>query len=127
MVATTTGASLATKGSMAMNTLYIPVVGVFTYLNLSWESLTLLACLLAMDFITGIGKAYVIDRTKIKSNIALVGIIAKSSILLIPIAFSIAGKQVGYDLSTYTNAIVTMLCLAELYSVIGNIRSIQQT
>jgi len=121
------GTTAATKGgSIIMNTLYVPLIVCCAYLNLSWESLTLLALLLTIDLVTGIAKVYVIDRTELKSYRAIAGVIAKVSILLIPIVLSIVAKQANYDMKFFTDTIITMLMLAETFSIIGNIRSIHQ-
>lgn len=119
------GTTAATKGgSMLMNTLYVPFLACCVYLQLSWESMTLLGILLIIDYFTGIAKVYVIDKKDLKSYKAIAGVIAKSSILLIPLVLSIAAKQVGYDMGLFTDSIISMLILAETFSIIGNIRSI---
>ena len=123
----TIGAVVISKnGSFIMNLMYIPLIAACTYLNLSWESMTLLGILLGIDYITGISKVYVINRKNLKSYKAIAGIITKVSILLIPVVLSIAAKQIGYDMVIFTDTIISMLVLAETYSIIGNIRSIHQ-
>ncbi len=115
----------ATKGgSVLMNIAYVPFIACCVYLQLSWESMTFLAILLLIDFITGIAKVYIINKKELKSYRAIAGIISKTSILLIPLVLSIAAKQVGYDMRLFTDAIISMLILAETFSIIGNIRSI---
>ena len=99
------GETAATNiGSMFMNFLYIPVIAMCAYLNLSWESLTLLAILLIIDFITGISKVYVINRKHLKSYRAIAGIIAKVSVLLIPIVLAIVAKHAQYDIKFFTGS-----------------------
>lgn len=119
------GIATTTTGAIFMNMLYLPIIGLFIYLELSWESMTILAALLVIDYITGVAKVYVIDKNQLKSYKAIAGIISKVSILLIPIVLSIAAKQIGYDMKVFTDSVITMLVLSETYSIIGNIRSIQ--
>ena len=114
----------STGGSTLMNIIYIPLIAMCAYLDLRWESLTLLAILLIIDFVTGVTKVFVIDRKHLKSYRAIAGILAKVSILLIPIVLAIVAKQAQYDMAFFTNTVITMLMLAESFSIIGNIRSI---
>ena len=119
------GTAAATKGgSMFMNFLFLPVIAMCAYLDLSWESLTLLAVLMILDLMTGITKVYVIDRKHLKSYRAIAGVLAKVSILLVPIVLAIVAKHAQYDLKFFTDTVITMLMLAEAFSIIGNIRSI---
>jgi phage-related holin len=108
-----------------MSILYIPVMAFFAYFDMSWESLSILALLLTIDYFTGIAKVYMIDKSEIKSYKAIAGIISKVTVLIIPIALYIAAKKIDFDLHSYVDAIITMLVLAETYSIIGNVRSIQ--
>lgn len=121
VIATTTAAK---GGNIFMNLAYLPVLACCSYLGVSWESLTLLAALLFIDYTTGVAKVYVINRSELKSYKAIAGILAKSSILLLPIVFSIVAKQANIDISSFVDTIITMLVMAETFSIVGNIRSI---
>lgn len=116
---------LINKTTLVMSGMYIPFVGVCNYFNLSSESLGLLSLLLLIDYFTGIAKTYVICKDEIRSYRAIAGIIAKISLLVIPVTLAIAGKQLGYNLNIIVESTINMLVLAETYSIIGNIRSIQ--
>ena len=107
-----------------MNIAYIPVIVCCSYLGISWESMALLAVLLWLDYLTGIAKVYVLDKNSFRSHRAIAGIIAKVTLLLVPIVFAVLAKQIGYDIKVFTDGIISMLMLAEAFSVIGNIRSI---
>lgn len=111
--------------SMLMSLAYIPFISLCNYFSISAESLLILALLLGIDYITGISKTYVINKDDIRSYRAVSGIIAKASVLLVPITLAVAAKQVNYDLTYFIDTIISMLVLAEVYSIIGNIRSIQ--
>lgn len=122
---TESGTISAKTASVIMNVAYIPFVTLCSYFNISWESLGILALLLAIDYVTGIAKAYVINKHDIKSYRAIAGIIAKVSVLIVPISLSIAAKQLNYDFKIFVDTIISMLVLAEVYSIIGNVRAIQ--
>ena len=110
--------------TQGISILYTLIIACCAYLDISWESLTLLAVLLIIDFVTGIAKVFVIDKSGLKSNRAIAGLISKLSLLFIPIVVSIAAKQAGYDFKSMTDSVITMLVLAETFSIIGNIRAI---
>lgn len=122
---TESGALSSKAVSIIMSLMYIPFITLCTYFNISSESLGILALLLFIDYITGISKTYVINKADIRSYRAISGIIAKASVLLVPITLAVAGKQVNYDLTSFVDVVISMLVLAEVYSIIGNIRSIQ--
>lgn len=122
---TTLGVTTTAKtNSMIMSAFYIPLLGFSSYFNFSWQTLAPLSTLLLIDYITGIVKVIVIDRENLKSYKAIAGILSKAMVILIPIIFFIAAKQVKYDLSTMVDTVITMLVMAEVYSIVGNIRSI---
>lgn len=111
--------------SILMSVAYIPFIGSCNYFNISSESLGILVILLVIDYITGVAKTYVINKEDIRSYRAIAGIIAKVSVLLVPIILAVAAKQIGYDMSTFVDTVISMLVLAECYSIIGNVRVIQ--
>lgn len=122
---TETGALSSKTASILISLMYIPFVTACNYFNISSESLGILAILLVIDYMTGIAKTYVINKEDIRSYRAIAGIIAKVSVLLVPITLAVAAKQINYDLSAFVDTVISMLVLAEVYSIIGNIRSIQ--
>ena len=117
--------SSSKTASIVMTAAYIPFISLCNYFNISWESLGTLSLLLFIDYVTGISKTYVIDKRAIKSYRATAGIISKVSVLLVPISLSIASRHLGYDMLPFVNTVISMLVLAELYSIIGNVRAIQ--
>ncbi len=122
---TETGALSSKAASIIMSLLYIPFVTACNYFDISSESLGILAILLVIDYMTGIAKTYVINKEDIRSYRAIAGILAKISVLLVPITLAVAAKQINYDLSAFVDTVISMLVLAEVYSIIGNIRVIQ--
>lgn len=122
---TETGALSSKAASIIMSLLYIPFVTACNYFDISSESLGILAILLVIDYMTGIAKTYVINKADIRSYRAIAGILAKISVLLVPITLAVAAKQINYDLTAFVDTVISMLVLAEVYSIIGNIRVIQ--
>lgn len=97
-----------------------------TYLNLDGRSVVILAALLLVDFVTGILRAALVDGVQtIKSSIAIRGFISKLLVFLIPFLIAVSGKGVSIDLSAMAQASITVFILSMLYSILGNIRSIQ--
>jgi phage-related holin len=99
------------------------VSGVLSFLGLSSQQIMILAALMALDFISGIAKAYRIERTSVTSYNMGVGIIGKMLYLLIPLVVALALKGTALDggsvwLLTFT---VNALILAETYSIIANV------
>lgn len=117
--------SAVTSGgiSIGMTLMYFPVAAL-GFMGISVQSLTILAVLMLLDYITGIAKVIVIDAKTLKSYKAIAGIIAKCAVLLIPIVIALCAKQMNIDAKNYIDATITALVLAEGYSIIGNIRSI---
>ena len=61
------------------------LAGLISWLGISWESLTIFAIILVLDFILGVADAYLLNREQIKSSIATRGVFRKVSKLLLPI------------------------------------------
>ena len=97
-----------------------------TYLHLDGASVLILAALLIFDFVTGVLRAALVDGVQsVKSSVAIRGFVSKLLVFLIPFLIAISGKGVGMDLSAMAQASITVFILSMLYSVLGNIRSIQ--
>jgi phage-related holin len=97
--------------------------GVFAFLGISPVQFTILAVLMFLDFITGIAKAYRLDRNSVTSSEMRVGIISKLLYLLVPlvIALTLHGvnmPEFGYWIISFS---INALVLAEGYSVLANI------
>jgi hypothetical protein len=83
-----------------------------------------LGVLLVIDVITGVIKSYKLD-IKITSNNLKYGFLSKLILLLIPIIFQIGAKGVDIDGTNIVTISYNILIISELYSIIGNIYSIQ--
>lgn len=107
------------------NWLYIPafLIAVGFPDQTAW-GITALTVLMVLDVATGIIASVKIDGSKsITSRKMTAGVVAKAMILLIPFLFAIAGKGIGLNMDIYSRGVLSMLILAEFYSVAGNINS----
>ncbi len=106
--------------------LYLVVVPLFAYTNISREAVTILSILFAVDFLTAIIRENVTNPQGITSSEMKAGFTSKMVTLMIPFLISIVGKAAGYDLSMLANTTIGVFCLAEFYSVNGNIIQIRE-
>lgn len=94
------------------------------YLGFSPESLVIFAALMIIDVITGSIRSMLNNGGRsFKSSILSAGILAKCMLLLVPFTVGLTGKGVGFDLSVFVQSVVSVLILAEAYSILGNIHS----
>jgi hypothetical protein len=63
-------AQAATAIASAKISGYLGLIAAFEYLNIPLEQMGILTALMIIDFITGVGKQYRIDRKQIKSHLA---------------------------------------------------------
>lgn len=75
--------------------------------------------LMLMDWLTGILKAWKLGVV-ISSKKSNKGLVEKFALLLIPIAIGITLKVVGIPIGITIKGCFSLLCVAELYSLIGN-------
>jgi phage-related holin len=101
------------------------IAGVFAFLGLSAVQFLILIILMSLDMITGIAKSYRIDKKSITSNAMKIGLFSKLFYIIVPIVLALAAKGInleGYGL-WFASFAVTILILAEAYSILGNIYS----
>lgn len=95
------------------------------YLWINQESLSIFAILLALDFIFWIVNAYLNDRQSVRSRTATRGLINKLTKLSLPLIVVIILKWVWFeDTQIFISSIMGILIVAEGYSIIGHIYSI---
>lgn len=88
------------------------------------QTLAIFTFLMIIDIITGIARSAMVDGAKTVSSSALRdGVLKKALLLTALFTIGLAGQGVGFDLSLYIQASVTVLMLAEMYSILGNIHS----
>lgn len=106
-----------------MNSLMIGSAGLLTYLGLDKEVFTIFGWLLLIDYVSGVIKAKRIGE-EITSKRMKFGIISKLSLVIIPIVLALAAKALHGDAGTILYVGLNILVLSELYSIIGNIYTI---
>jgi len=106
--------------------LYPAVIAFFTYCNRNVEAFAILTALIIIDFFLWITKSYVLYWGKsITSSKARVGILAKLSIVLIPLILWVMGKTVWVEMMRLAPFSAWLLALAEAYSIVANIAAIR--
>lgn len=116
-IATTTAGGFGIK-----NLMYIPAF----FLGLSMQSFGVLAAFMMIDVITGLVRAYTVHGGRsIKSYRLGAGILSKLCIILVPLLVVWGGEGAHIDLLLVGQGALSVLILAELYSILGNIQSIR--
>lgn len=94
--------------------------GVFSYLGLNHETFGILMVLMLMDSIVGAVKAARLGE-EVKFKIMLWGISMKLIFLMIPVTLALMAKSLGYDFTLAIHLVISILTVAEGYSILGNI------
>ena len=94
------------------------------YTGLPAEPAAILAALMAVDFIVGIGKARAVGEP-VTSLRMKNGAMSKCGVMLVPLVLALAAKGVGADLQWIVSWTVSLFILSEAYSVIANIYTIR--
>ena len=106
--------------------LYPITVYIFTYTWVNHEVFSILGILMMLDIISGVAKTVIVG-TKPTSRRFVIGIISKILVLIIPMILWITAKGVLWiELKGFVNIVLSMLVLAESYSVLQNIISVRQ-
>jgi toxin secretion/phage lysis holin len=100
-------------------------VALFEYLRIPQEQITILATLMIIDFITGVGKQYRIDRHKITSHAAWIGAMKKVATLTAVLSIALIFKGIKLDGSAWINGALAIFIMSEGYSIIQNIYAIR--
>lgn len=96
------------------------------YLGISKESILVLTAVIVIDIITGVLKSAALRGWRsITSSKFSAGVLAKLLLILIPVTLALAGKGVGLDMALITQGSISVLILSQVYSIIGNIHSMQ--
>jgi len=100
----------------------LSLASLLEYLWISGEALTIFTVVLTLDFIFGVIDAYLKDRTSVKSETAIRGLIKKLSKLITPMIVVIILKGAGFEnIQPLINSVMGILIVAEGYSIIGHI------
>ena len=97
---------------------------VITYTGLPAEPAAILAVLMAVDFLVGIGKARAMGEP-VTSLRMKNGATSKCGVLLVPLVLALAAKGVGAELHWIVSWTVSLFILSEAYSIIANVYTIR--
>lgn len=96
------------------------------FLGFNPEALAALIFLMLLDLITGVIRAGIVNGGRsIKSSILRNGILAKVLLLVSLLAMGITTEGVGLDIGLFSQGVVSVLMLGELYSILGNVHSVK--
>lgn len=102
--------------------MYIPAF----LLGLDFQSVYILAAFLVVDFFTGVMRAAIVNGGQaVRSSRMGAGALSKALVLTVPVLMVWGGKGAGIDLTWVGQGTISVLVLAELYSILGNIQSIR--
>ena len=92
------------------------------YIGVEVEAFMILMGFMCMDSILGAIKAMRFGD-RFSFNKMLWGFILKLCFLVVPLVLALLGKSLGYDFTMVVNITISILTVAEAYSIIGNIYS----
>lgn len=104
---------------------YLGLIAAFEYLNIPLEQMGILTALMIIDFITGVGKQYRIDKKQIKSHLAWLGLMKKIATLIVVLSLALILKGLEIDESQYIKGVLSIFIAAEGYSTLQNIYAIR--
>ena len=93
---------------------------IFAYLGIEIEAFAILMTFMCLDSILGAIKALRLGN-KFSFKKMLWGYILKLCFLIVPLVIALLGKGLGYDFHSVVNITISILTVAEAYSIIGNI------
>lgn len=112
------------KQSHTLNWLLLPLASSISYLGIDKEKLAILAILMSIDMVTGTIKAYV-TKSDITSRRWIAGFLSKMVVLLVPFTIALMAKGVDFDIKWFIGLCISVLVVAEAYSIVGNIHTIK--
>jgi phage-related holin len=93
---------------------------VFAYLGIEVEAFAILMTFMCLDSIIGAIKSMRLGgRFSFKKM--LWGFTLKLCFLIVPLVIALLGKSVGYNFHAVVNITISILTVAEAYSIIGNV------
>lgn len=109
-------------------TVYPAVFSLIAFAWLNTYTFAVLTILLITDFVTAIIREWTIDPTRIKSRVAIIWLISKSLVLIIPLLLGSIGATTNlpFKMDAFVEVVMTLLIVSEWYSVVGNIIQIRE-
>ena len=107
----------------AINFLYIPFISLLQYLNLDGEVIAIFSVLLVLDIVTGWFKVLSLGMKPRSWRLAN-GIISKVVMIIIPLVMALGAKAIHVDITGLFYIVIDALILSEVYSILGNIYTI---
>lgn len=104
---------------------YIAAIWMFEYLAIPTEQLGILATLMLIDFVTGVGKQFRIDPKQIKSHLAWLWVMKKVATLVSVLSVALVFKWLDINEQKYVMWILSIFITAEWYSTLQNIYAIR--
>jgi hypothetical protein len=95
---------------------------VFAYLGIEVEAFAILLLFMCFDSILGAINSVRLGG-KFRFQKMLWGFTLKLCFLIVPLVIALLGKSVGYNFHSVVNVTISILTVAESYSIIGNIYS----
>ena len=113
-------------GGLVKSALY-PLLVILTqaWYSIPNDILMIYIILILIDVLTGVIKAITLDGLKVKSKLLNVGIISKVLTLIIPLVLVLMFKSLNLESKFLISSVLSILCLSEGYSILGNIYSIR--
>lgn len=113
--------------ALAKNFSYlVTFITTMEWLGLNPQAVSIFALLMVVDVVTGVARAASVEGGRsIRSAILKRGILAKLLVLTALFSSALAGRGLGFEVSTFAQAAVNVLILGELYSILGNIHSVR--
>lgn len=94
------------------------------YLGFNPEALSILVVLMIIDIVMGICRVYIVEGGQaIRSSILKKGVLAKMLLLTGLFSVGLAAQGFGLGLQEFSQGVISVLLLGELYSILGNIHS----
>lgn len=93
--------------------------------GLATEAFAIFGVLIVLDTITGVIRTIRIRGGQSFTSLQLTGgVVSKGLIISVPLVIAWAGRGAGIDLTLVATGVLSVLILAEAYSILGNIHAI---
>lgn len=102
---------------------YITIIYIFDFLDIESTQVSILSIMMVLDTISWIAKQYKLNKRMISSHGLWQGLMKKILTMMFLFSFALMFKWIEIDGSQYLKAILSILIMAEFYSIIQNIYS----